>query len=432
MTIKELETMGYYEPGFLHLRINTNHEILDLNKFAADPLTAPYFSTFFHEYIHFLQNVTTVSGLMTSVFFIDLIKDMNWEVRNDGKPEFHVPFQITNKNNIEANIKLRGIYTGSRSNIDTILYDGYIAETEAVTDKDGRVVNPEQYKAFYYDPSRATNSFYFGSVCLTEYVAHANQNYFSIRPHPDVPYLAPELIISKEYPEFGNDPMLITALCDATMMTFHPAQTFFNTIKRMKLEKFIPKSAIEVYDFALDKIIFRNKDGEFTPMSLYDYMLDLAVKQYGDALKADIFHPNNAWIKHIFSEAQTLRHNIPDFMTKLVKAPGQLSDLYYTIFRTLGTPFFTNNNMIGGFVPPAGINPAGIQPYQLLVFKEIINIYMGETKCDMYKFCKSRPDKDITNADCLSAPWKRGVEDQLCPFGQFWKTWGLNGEVPVK
>jgi len=118
-------------------------------------------------------------------------------------------------------------------------------------------------------------------------------------------------------------------------------------------------------------------------------------------------------------------------MTKLIEVPFQLSHLYYNIVSKLGTPFFTNVNGVGSFIPPSAIDPTGIQPYQLLVFKEIINIYMGDKKCGLYNFCKTRPDKDITNEHCLTSPWERGTEDELCPLGQLWKTWGLNGQIPI-
>ncbi|MBD1365377.1 hypothetical protein IDJ77_16305 [Mucilaginibacter sp. ZT4R22] len=432
MLITELETLGYYEPGFLHLKINTDEEISDLNQFAKDPLTAPYFSTFFHEYIHFLQNLTTVSGLMTSLFMIDLIKDMNWEVIHDGDPEFKVPYVITNKNNVKANIELRKIYAGDGRTIPYILYDCYVVEAVNVEDKDGRVVTVERYRVLYIDNARQQGSFYFGSTCLTEYVAHSLQNLFSKRDHPDVPYLAPEIILRKEYPEFGDDPMMIAALCDACMMSFHPAQTFFNTIERMKKEGFIPVSSADVHAFALEKLTFKNKDGEYTPLELFDHLMGLVLKSYDDATASEIFKPNNTWLKHIFTAAKSLRHQHSLFMTGLVKEEGKLSDLFYFIFRSIGTPFFTNKTHSGGFVPPDSIDYAGIQPYQLLVFKEVIQVYMGGTKCGLYDFCKKRPDKDITNEHCLTAPWKRGMEAELCPFGQFWKTWGLNGETPVR
>lgn len=70
MTILDLETMGYYEPGLLHLRVNTDRDIRDLNKVMAEDRLL--FSTFLHEYIHFLQDVTTTVGLTYSSFYISV------------------------------------------------------------------------------------------------------------------------------------------------------------------------------------------------------------------------------------------------------------------------------------------------------------------------------------------------------------------------
>ena len=251
--------------------------------------------------------------------------------------------------------------------------------------------------------------------------------------HAYVPYVVPELIIEKEYPAFGRDPLLISALCDACLMSYHPAQMFFKTILQMKADKFVPVTTKEVYDFIYAGIAFKSETGLITAQQLYDQTVDNAIAQLADALKSDIFEPNLRWVKHIFMEARALRTGNPDFITKLVKSPGQLSEMFYEVFAKLGTPFFTNKRRSRrNSSPPRNFDPVGIQPYQLQVFKEIINLFHGKKGCGLYNFCKQTTDKDITNADCHQAPWKRGEEKDLCPFGQFWKTWGLNGAISSK
>jgi hypothetical protein len=431
MDYKQFETRGYYEPGFLHLRVNTDEELIDLNKFAADPATAAYFSTFLHEYVHFLQDVTTINGLANTIHYIDMIQEVNYEVIHSGRADFKVPFAFSNANNIQANKQLRNIYAGYQKPIDYIKYDSYQVLHQVVKDKEGNEHYPEIYKVHYYTRSGIKLSFNFGWICLTEYVAHAIQNKFVPgTDHSDVPYVAPELIIHKEYPEFGSDTMMIAALCDASLMSYHPAQVFFKTIQQMKADKFIPATPKEVYDYAYASISFRNGTGAVSTSVLYEQTAERADRQLADALKSDIFAPNLRWVKHVFASAKKLRLENPSFITDLVNSPGQLSETFYAVFGKLGTPFFTNKNYSGGFVPPKNLSHEGIQPYQLLVFKEIIDVFHGKRHCGLYQFCKQRPDRDITNHNCLTAPWKRGVEEDLCPFGQFWKTWGLNGHFP--
>jgi hypothetical protein len=432
MDFKQFETRGYYEPGFLHLRVNTDQELIDLNKFGAEPATANYFSTFLHEYVHFLQDITTTTGLANTIHYIDMIKEVNDEIINDGKPDFKVPFVFSNTNNIVANKKLRNIYAGYTKAIEYIRYESYQVLHQVVPDKDGKESIVEIYKVHYYTRSGIKLSFDFGWICLTEYVAHTVQNQMVPgTDHAYVPYVVPELIIEKEYPAFGRDPLLISALCDACLMSYHPAQMFFKTILQMKADKFVPVSTKEVYDFIYAGIAFKSETGLITVQQLYDQTVEKAIAQLADALKSDIFEPNLRWVKHIFMEARALRTGNPDFITKLVKSPGQLSEMFYEVFAKLGTPFFTNKKEAGAFVPPRNFDPVGIQPYQLQVFKEIINLFHGKKGCGLYNFCKQKTGEDITNDNCQQAPWKRGEEKDLCPFGQFWKTWGLNGQFPV-
>lgn len=433
MNITDFDLLGYYNPGFLHLRVNTDEPLKDLNLLASDPVTAHYFSTFFHEYIHFLQDITTSNGLISSVHMIDVLKEFIWQVKNDGQAEFQTPVTLDHPSNMGANNRLILIYRGESPKVSRAEYNHYDEEFESITDKDGTVFNVAKYKVSYFEPTGPVKSFYFGTTCIKEFVTHTLQSKFARGTiHRDIPYQIAGKIMAKEFPELAADPMMMVALCDASLLSLNPPQMFFNLIKRMKEKGFIPQSAMDIYGFMHDDVTFDGPSGNFDLDQLIDFQMDLTLKQLSNALQSDIFEPNLRWITHIFNEAYQLRKEIPDFMTRLVDGEGQLSPFFYTVFYRIGTPFFTNKKEEGGFIPPRTIDPTGIQPYQLLVFREIIMVFSGQRYCNMYNFCKTHSGKDITNELCLTAPWKRGVADELCPFGQFWKTWGLNGEVPVK
>jgi len=431
---KEFETLGFYEPGFLHLRVNTDIDISDLNELSRNKKTKKYFSTFLHEYIHFLQDITTTSGLMAANFYIEFIKDINWTIRHDGKAEFKVPVEITNTNNIKSNLKLREIYRGETKGSALLKYNRYTIEHPIIKDKNNKEIKPPKYKVHYYDlKTRKPKSLHFGFACLKEYMAHTIQKkYIPETENSDIPYQIAEQIVITEYPNFGNDSMLIVALCDASLMCFHPAQMFFNTIERMKKESFIPRSAIDIYNFAYKDISFKGEIGIETVESLFEKIVEQTDNHFSNALQSDYFLPNYKWLKHILIEAKKLRLTNPSFITELISRDRKISPKFYGIFKNLGTPFFTNKIDKGGFVPPHELKDKTLQPYQLLVFKQIINIFNGHQNCSLYDFCKNRPDKDITNNLCKTAPWERATEVNLCPFAQLWHTWGLTGEIPTK
>jgi hypothetical protein len=148
-------------------------------------------------------------------------------------------------------------------------------------------------------------------------------------------------------------------------------------------------------------------------------------------LAGEFFAPTLAWITYVISEASFLRTAVPDFMTKIIEEEGKLTAPFLFFMKTIGTPFLTKADGSGGFSPPDIFNSRDdIASYQLLVFKQILDVFKGKRVCGLYDFCKSNPGRDITSAKCLTAPWERGLKEELCPFGQLWKAWGLNGKVP--
>lgn len=431
--MKELETLGYYEPGFLHLRVNTNEDISNLNLLIQNPDHKKLFSTFLHEYIHFLQDVSTTSGLLNANFYIDYIKEVNWEIINDGKSDFQVPYTPNNKNNIEANLLLRELYRGKTDGSNLAKYSHYEIEETSIFDKNGKEIKPPKYFVHYHDVRNyKLKKLHFGFACLKEYVAHFIQKKFLPETnHSDVPYVIAEQIVVSELPELEENKILIVALCDASLMCFHPAQMFFNTIERMKKEKFIPKNTREVYDFAFQGLQFKGELGIKNVDSLHDGLLKKVESQYFDTLESKIFQSNYKWLSYILNKARDMRRNKVDFMCKLVSDENQLTDNFFDVFHNLGTPFFTNTSENGGYVPPRGYSSLPHQPYQLLVFKQIIAIYNGSKCCSLYGFCKKSHDKNLINEHCKTAPWKKAVEANLCPVAQLWKTWGLTNETPV-
>jgi hypothetical protein len=429
----EYETLGYYEPGFMHLRVNTDYDIRDLNKIFKDEKYKKEASTFLHEYIHFLQDITTTTGLTLGDFYVDFIKDFNWKIRRDKNNGFNVPVSIDNEFNSQTKIKLREIYKGESKEVSYVKYERYEKVSTEIKDKDNNIIKPERYKVHYLDTQRREqNSFYFGYACLKEQIAHSIQNkYLENNGHPDIPYQIAEQIIKTEYPDFGSNYKFIVALCDSSLMSFHPAQMFFNTIEKMKEKAFKPKNCAEIYEFAFKDLTFNGEMGNFTVETLFNRTSNNTYTQYFDALNTPIFQDILEWLKFVLEEAQKIRINNPDFITKLLDEDGNLSSVFYDVFSKLGTPFFTNNKHIGGYVPPRNLSNVNDRPFQTLVFKEVLSVYFGKKECSMIDFCKLSPEKEMVNTNCRTAPWEKVNEKDLCPFAQLWKTWGLKDKKPV-
>lgn len=423
---------GWYDSSCLHIRVQTSRPIFDLTKLlhSNDPEDRQLLSTFFHEYVHFLQEVTTVSGAYRLGLMIDFMKESNMKIRNAPGGSFAVPVKLGNTFNAATNLILMRLYSGD-GEASYAYYQYYDTENVSVLDRAHKVITVPVYTVFYRTSRMNLETFKFGDVCLKEFVTHSLQEFFFPEiNHPDIPYKIAGRIIETECPSLTKDIMLYVALCDACLMDIHPARCFFNTIERIKRSNFNAKTCEEIYHFVYSELRLTDGIKDYNVRSAYKRGANFTKKQIADALKSEVFSPNREWITYIYERAEAIRFKKPIFMTALVEGPGKFSSLFFEIFRIMGAPFFTDENFNGAYVPPDRKTVKDIQPYQLLVFREIERIYKGNRRCKLYEFCKKRSDKDITNANCESAPWLRGQEDELCPLGQLWKTWGLNGKVP--
>lgn len=118
-------------------------------------------------------------------------------------------------------------------------------------------------------------------------------------------------------------------------------------------------------------------------------------------------------------------------MSNLVTPDGKLSSTFWLVAQFLGTPFFTDKRFNGNFIYPHGLDQSTVNPYIGIALIAIINVFHGANRCYMHQFCKSKPEGDITNEHCLSAPWMRVKESNLCPLATLWKAWGLEGKFPT-
>ena len=68
-------------------------------------------------------------------------------------------------------------------------------------------------------------------------------------------------------------------------------------------------------------------------------------------------------------------------------------------------------------------------------FKAIHQIEMllsgGEVGCDMYEWCNNSR-LSTPNEFCKTSPWRKVLEEALCPYAFLWKHWGLSGYKPCK
>tara|TARA_R110002096_G_scaffold407290_10_gene605808 strand:- start:10959 stop:11906 length:948 start_codon:yes stop_codon:yes gene_type:complete len=297
---------GYYCPSFFKLGVETVYNLGDLNTLQTEPEP---FSTFFHEYIHFLQDVTTSFGLANGCIIVDRMKYANHEVFRQGV-SFQVPLSLKEDATTEINKEIHKVYLG----------DGYGSAPSAITvtkvkEVDSAVMLPAPYSKYVprvkvtFKKDDTTGTFDFGAFCIMETMTHIAQNRYHTVAHDAVPYRAGQLIAQSEYDVIGKNDLFVFALCDACLMTFQPGLTFYRALCHMKNDGFYPSNEREVYDF-----VIRNFKAENTPlMSHFSWMSGYATVQYIGYLTTRTFDNERHWIHHVLIKAHELRINNPYF-----------------------------------------------------------------------------------------------------------------------
>jgi hypothetical protein len=159
MSEQDLELLGAYWPGFFQLFVNTTENIFDLNGLYLDPNSRKLFSTFLHEYIHFLQEITSTSTVWAAGRWIDQIKEVNADIRSRPEAEFKVPFNYSNDFNIRATNQLFEIYRGDDKQEEYAKYDYCDPKVANVKDKDGNILQPIIYWIYYHTFRGEKNGF---------------------------------------------------------------------------------------------------------------------------------------------------------------------------------------------------------------------------------------------------------------------------------
>jgi len=438
--------LGFYNSAFIKMHVHCTEDLSDITQLSIHSE-----ATYFHEYIHFLQDITTSYGLMNISSIVDYIKAVNSEALKDRQMDFNVPFTpiASTVDDVKANWELKSIYLGGGSGHNDI------AKVNSVT----TVVHPVQTKNGWispkklvldYDDSTGNNyKTFIGAHCIAESMAYIMEQILypgTLPPASKLPYESVKIVCDFIHPSFSSDPLNIIALCDACMMFFNPGHILFDAITEMAKTRYMPHVPDNVYNYIYSKITFQYM-GSTNINNLYSNTSAVASQQFKDYFTTPVFKDNKDWIDLVFTNALHLRLSRPNFMLDLVRNGKLIENSiisnveYKNLSDLLGTPIIVNDSYKLFFQAPARTS-FDLRYKYLWVINQIYKIYrnglnQGTYRCEMIDWCDARAlDKNIasfTSYDCRNSPWIRAAEDQPneCAFSRLWYTWGMLNEYPV-
>jgi len=422
--------LGFYLPGFFRLHISTQNSIVDFNK-----LNDFDFSILLHEYIHFIQDITTYYCLNNIHSTVEYFRFVNNFIINKLDNEFEIPIlpDPSNNDNVLLNSFLCNITFGYFENNDVDQIFSYKIENKAINIPRSPISEIEIVSVVFFDRSNIKRDFIFGAGCILESMSYILQKLTckNYAISPDIPYLSAELLVEFIYPDFGKNLLNILALCDISLNISNPAKYFVLTLEEWKKKGIVPSSPKLLYDnfrngnFKVNSIEVGNAvDRNFINMS------NLAKSQLFGYFNDKRFDNLKKWIEEVIMVAQNLRLQNPYFILDIAEGNIRENKVFIEIFNKLGTPLLTNNNNEFRFYhPKAFTNQIDVGFFWAI--NQIQKIFFGyKTECELYEFCKQ--SKISIDNRCVVEPWKRCIDKDLCPFAIFWRHWGLSNYKPNK
>lgn len=409
--------LGFYVPSYMFLKIN---EYFNEHSFA-DIMLSP---VFFHEFVHYLQDISTTYGMMSFISNISCIQSDAY-VAEHSKLAVKLPIskQVGSaSHNDELTSTLIGDDSGPDNPVITHIDRGYFIHN-------------------YYPSMRLKVSgreYIFGVVAIHETMAYLSEQvlFKSFAPSPDLPYSAGLYVADFIYPGFSKDILNVIALCDASLMCCNPPEVFCYSLEIMRANNIHPKSYQDVYAIVSELIEYPK---QYSHYDLYDINAKEALNSLRSYLGQDTtFDKEFEFVKKSIQTIMDIRRNDPYFILDMLEKPFSL-DNYKTLLGKIKLPTTYNNND-EGFVDFRYPETCSID---FGVFRSMFEVSMFfhhsvrdnsvpvQYECGLLNHCKSSPLKPHIDKRCYKAPWERAHENELCPFAKIWHRWGLTGKKVI-
>lgn len=426
---KHFGNAGEYYPAFFEMKLNIDGE-LDLNTCSDMD-----FALFFHEYIHFLQDITTSYGLTRCYSYGEYINSVVNDIISRPKGSIHTPYLYEdNRDNIMLGEYLAKITLGD--------YDSYIDELNNVNIEWDTInelpYDHEHLKSLKMPLLTAEGDVMLaiGATCLNESIAYIMQRTITADKGPleDYPYSAAEIIVNKVYPAFGENVLNVLALADCCLMFSNPGYIFFKMILQMKDKHYIPAKPHDIY-FHLKKAKIGIGETKTDPFEQFTILIEDVRKKlksyFYNPKHSNMHEPYHQWVDTILNFSKKLRLERPSFLLDMIyDGNARTNTTFVEIIHSIGTPLMRNKQQ-----EYFSIKPSEQTGYSVEINKSVKQIYSilhdANFQCELFPWCKNSgisPDEKV----CLHRPWERCKHNELCPTAMLWKNWGLMGYIPEK
>lgn len=409
---------GLYNPSFFCMKIDS----LSYDENMSDRET----SLFVHEYIHYLQNITTICGLerLKSDFAI-LVNMVNWIKGQQGK-KISIPISKNVLSELTiANGRICDLTWGETGDIKKFKFvSAQIIDSIKVDD----FRDIESVCITYKGENDSEELCSFGTREIYESMAYLVERHITkdYEISPDYPYNAAQIVIEYIYPELLNDYRNLLVLYDISLMSSNPGVELFKMVQWLKDIRYQPVDPSRLFHFIDCNWEFFDLKQRVKKTDYFIARIEEVRNNLHILLNDVFFNDYHIWVDRILDYVLYLRIEKPLFWLELYEQGYvKYNNCWIEIINNAGSPLIETNKH-----EYFHVNPLGCDSSCTIYFKVFSQIYRllvyGDIQCGLIPWCNDKRNSVSVNTTCFNCPWNHQEHNgQLCTFKGIWQHWGL-------
>lgn len=261
--------------------------------------------TFLHEYVHFLQNISTPYGIFEASTYNEAAVETFIDI--EPKDEIELPYDAPQSRMLKGRLEWLKIMDGQHINnsdehiqVDDNKKILWGVTKQSIVGREGRLVALE-----FYDKAGKTHHRFIGARDIKEAMAVAYQSLIDTDAmHPDIPYNLLRIFCNQTFPTVGNDVKKFICLCYTALFSLEPAYHFISLCHKAEDEK--EKTGFQFFDEYLTdhKIMVRGKR-----MTVWEHFNGM-LKQYRQSIEG-LIRCEMPYINSLLESVRLENGNVP-------------------------------------------------------------------------------------------------------------------------
>lgn len=407
---------GRYYPGTFILGIDKCfYEEMQYSSFTKEEM-----ATLAHEYIHYLQDISTIFGAMNFQHRVKLLQLYFALAQQAEKIQIPIKLDACGVDNAYAQTELMSFYDGDHLEKKIHHVNKVVIENEEMLDE-----TLDDYSDYHGERTSKVSIYFddkdvptmFGANYIIESMAYLIEyNCFGAEKRVnEFPYNACEMLCSILYPDFLKVPENIVILCELALMHEHSGLQFYSFLKQLKQTKIDFSDSdilIKYLDKTMSKSIEKLENINESVNKNIDFIFPTNIASAQMA---------NMYVKTMFEAGYKWRKQYHFFVTEIFQERNPVDKLKQWM-ETFPVPMFVDGVKKEFY---GGMDGLGIIPVPLSILEYFTKPEQG---CPLIDYCQHSGIDSCNRKICEKTPWLQCEKEQLCPLALYFTVYGLNGK----